>query len=78
MFALGFLSTGDEVVPGNMGFKDIRCALRWIKDNISCFGGDPNRVTIMGESAGAVGLHFLMLFAAEESQFKLTSLFRLI
>lgn len=64
----GFLSTNDEVVPGNMGFKDQRCALRWLKDNISCFGGDPERVTIMGQSAGSVSVHYLMLFAAHEGE----------
>lgn len=57
--ALGFLSTGDEVLPGNNGLKDQTLALKWVKNNIRHFGGDPQRVTIFGQSSGgvSVGLH---------------------
>jgi len=60
-FFLGFLSTEDDVLPGNYGMKDQVLALEWIKSNIEKFGGDPNKVTIFGESAGSVsvGLHLL-------------------
>ena len=61
MGPLGFLSTEDEVVPGNNGMKDQAQAIRWVHENIAQFGGDPNRVTIFGESAGASSVHFHMI-----------------
>ncbi|KAJ8951543.1 hypothetical protein NQ318_020416 [Aromia moschata] len=58
---LGFLSTGDGVIPANLGLKDQNFAIRWVKENINLFGGDPEKITIAGESAGgwAVGFHLL-------------------
>ncbi|KAJ8871621.1 hypothetical protein PR048_027948 [Dryococelus australis] len=56
--ALGFLSTGDKVCPGNNGMKDQVMALRWVRDNIAAFGGDPNSVTIFGQSAGGASVHY--------------------
>ncbi|KAF7278915.1 hypothetical protein GWI33_007861 [Rhynchophorus ferrugineus] len=59
--ALGFLSTQDDVISGNAGIKDQNLALRWTRDNIAFFGGNPNDITIMGESAGSfsVGYHLV-------------------
>lgn len=54
---LGFLSTGDRHAPGNYAMKDMVLALKWVRDNIANFGGDPNDVTIFGESAGGVAVH---------------------
>ncbi|CAG4935239.1 unnamed protein product [Parnassius apollo] len=50
---LGFLCLDTEDVPGNAGMKDQVAALRWVKKNIISFGGDPDNITIFGESAGA-------------------------
>ncbi|XP_045769192.1 acetylcholinesterase-like isoform X3 [Maniola jurtina] len=49
---LGFLSLDTEDIPGNAGMKDQVAALRWVKENIRKFGGDPDNITIFGESAG--------------------------
>lgn len=59
--AIGFLSTEDNVLPGNNGLKDQVLALRWVQENIVKFGGDNKKVTLFGESAGSVsvGLHLL-------------------
>jgi len=57
----GFLTTGDSAAPGNYGMLDQVEALKWVKDNIERFGGDPSKVTICGISAGAtsVSLHLM-------------------
>ncbi|XP_019628025.1 PREDICTED: pyrethroid hydrolase Ces2a-like [Branchiostoma belcheri] len=57
----GFLGTGDQHAPGNVGLLDQTQAIRWVRDNIANFGGDVNRITIFGLSAGgmAVSLHLL-------------------
>lgn len=58
---LGFLSTGDEHAHGNWGFLDQLAALRWVQENIEAFGGDPQTVTIAGESAGGISASTLTL-----------------
>lgn len=71
--SLGFLryTNNGAAIEGNFGILDQLTAMRWVKNNIRQFGGDPDKITLFGESAGAVsvGLH---LFAVPDSQ----SLFR--
>uniref|UniRef100_A0AAG5D6Z8 Carboxylic ester hydrolase n=1 Tax=Anopheles atroparvus TaxID=41427 RepID=A0AAG5D6Z8_ANOAO len=54
---LGFLSTEDDIIPGNFGLKDQVTALQWVRKNIRHFGGDPGRVTLVGFSAGGASVH---------------------
>uniref|UniRef100_A0A3Q3W412 Carboxylic ester hydrolase n=1 Tax=Mola mola TaxID=94237 RepID=A0A3Q3W412_MOLML len=58
---LGFLSTGDDHAQGNWGLLDQLAALRWVQENIEAFGGDPQAVTIAGESAGGISASILTL-----------------
>ncbi|XP_017783906.1 PREDICTED: venom carboxylesterase-6-like [Nicrophorus vespilloides] len=67
--ALGFLSTGDEVVPGNNGLKDQNVALRWVQEHIKYFGGDPTQITIFGESAGGASVHFHVISSLSKGLF---------
>lgn len=55
---LGFLSLENDDIPGNMGLHDQNLALRWVRDHISRFGGDNAKVTISGDSAGAMSCMF--------------------
>lgn len=70
--ALGFLALPELSresplgVSGNYGLQDQILALKWVHDNISAFGGDPAKVTIFGESAGAIAVS--MLCAAPEAK----------
>ena len=54
---------------GNYGLMDMVAALEWVRDNIATFGGDPNRVTIFGESAGGGAVMSLLLVPQSEGLF---------
>ncbi|XP_029992389.1 carboxylesterase 3 isoform X2 [Sphaeramia orbicularis] len=58
---LGFLSTRDEHAQGNWGFLDQLMALKWVQENVEAFGGDPQTVTVAGESAGGISASILSL-----------------
>ncbi len=65
--ALGFLYIPDLTV--NMGMQDQIAALKWVKDNIEGFGGDPKNVTIFGESAGGASVYCLLAMPAAKGLF---------
>lgn len=57
----GFLCLGIKDAPGNAGLKDQVAALKWVQKNIRAFGGDPDNVTIFGESAGGASVSYHLL-----------------
>jgi carboxylesterase type B len=58
---LGFLSLENKIAPGNLGLRDQNLALQWVSKHISNFGGDPNKVTLFGLSAGAQSTNYHIL-----------------
>src|SRR5579885_771717 len=70
---LGFLYlgdlAGDAYTQGNAALLDQITALQWVHDNIASFGGDPDQVTIMGESAGAMSIGNLLAMPAARGLF---------
>lgn len=59
-----------EGFENNLGIKDQVAALKWVHDNIASFGGDPNNVTIFGESAGAISVQTLMAVPSAKGLFQ--------
>lgn len=57
----GFLCLGTDTAPGNAGLKDIIAGLRWIKENIEAFGGNPEEITLFGHGSGAAAVDLVTL-----------------
>ncbi|GFU24529.1 acetylcholinesterase-1 [Nephila pilipes] len=55
----GFLTSGTDEAPGNVGMYDMLMALQWVNDNIESFGGDKDQITLHGESAGSIAISLL-------------------
>src|SRR5688500_18248788 len=66
----GFLYLGDGDDGANLGLLDQVAALTWVRDNIAAFGGDPDRVTMFGESAGAMSIGVLLSMPRAERLFR--------
>jgi len=66
---LSSLSTRDVTIEDNLFLRDLVMALRWVRDNIAEFGGDPDNVTIFGESAGAQAVATLLAVPAAKGLF---------
>ena len=64
----GFLFMGDGI--SNLGLLDQIAALAWVQENIAAFGGDPNKVTIFGESAGAMSVSTLLSMPRAKGLFR--------
>ncbi|XP_065202728.1 esterase E4-like isoform X2 [Planococcus citri] len=69
LHVLGFLNLGLEDCSGNEALKDIIMSLQWIRNNIASFGGDPENITLLGNSSGATLIHALMLSPASKGLF---------
>jgi para-nitrobenzyl esterase len=65
----GLTAESPDATSGNYGLQDQQAALRWVQHNIAAFGGDPNNVTIFGESAGGVSVHAHMISPQSEGLF---------
>ncbi|KAK1884361.1 Bile salt-activated lipase [Dissostichus eleginoides] len=68
--SLGFLSTGEPELAGNYGLLDQQAAIAWVHRNIRKFGGDPDNITIFGNSAGGASVSLQTLSPHNKGLFK--------
>ncbi|CAN2388274.1 Acetylcholinesterase tetramerisation domain, partial [Pristimantis euphronides] len=69
--ALGFLAfPGNTKAPGNAALFDQRLALQWVHENIAAFGGNPESITLFGESAGSASVGYHVISAGSHSYFR--------
>ncbi|KAK1883682.1 Bile salt-activated lipase [Dissostichus eleginoides] len=68
--SLGFLSTGEPELAGNYGLLDQQAAIAWVHRNIRKFGGDPDNITIFGDSAGGASVSLQTLSPHNKGLFK--------
>ena len=66
---LGFFSLDSPRISGNQGLRDVQLALRWVRENIQYFGGDPERVIISGQSGGSWATSMIYTSPLSESLF---------
>ena len=67
---LGFLSTDEDNLSGNYGLWDQHMAIKWVNTHIESFGGDPQRVTLFGQSAGSASAVYQAMFKGNEGLFQ--------
>lgn len=67
---LGFFSSHDQNAAGNFGLWDQQLAIKWVRDNIANFGGDPDNISIFGESAGGSSVIYQTLYPGNQGLVK--------
>nr|AFY08502.1 esterase 4 [Panonychus citri] len=69
-FGFMYFGAGEPRIPSNIGLRDQLMAMQWVRENIAKFGGDPNQVTIFGESAGSMSVSAHILSPLTKGLFK--------